>query len=183
MSMEVSDLRPPHAHEVEPGVWLGDAVAAADGVWLAARGIRLVCNCTKDLPFHASVPVEGRHRVAIDDTRERSEMVALAAAAIGTVTGIVKARARGEPVLVHCFAGRQRSAAVVAMVLMVLRPGLTADAAVAAVRAVRPAAFRPLPNFLPTLLEWQGWCERMRAGFGTPDAAHHYDAAAAGGAR
>lgn len=52
----------------------------------------------------------------------------------------------GERVLVHCRAGRQRSAAVVAAVLM-RRLGLGVEEAMAAVRARQQAAFFPAANF------------------------------------
>jgi hypothetical protein len=166
-------LPEPHAQEVLPGVWLGDAVAAGDGAFLAGRRIGAVCNCTRDVPFHPSVPEGARHRVPVDDNRQPDQVAELARLAAGTVAGLVRARAEGRTLLVHCAAGRQRSAAVVAMLVMAVR-GCGADEAVAFVRAVRPAAFFPEANFAGALRAWEGWLAHARAGFGTPEAPHAF---------
>lgn len=51
-----------------------------------------------------------------------------------------------EPVLIHCSAGRQRSAALAAIVLMNLR-NISAEEAMARIRVARPEAFFPQANF------------------------------------
>ena len=55
---------------------------------------------------------------------------------------------RKGPVLVHCAAGMQRSAAVVAMYLMAKNPGMKVEDAILYIQARRPIAFTPGPNFL-----------------------------------
>jgi dual specificity phosphatase 12 len=153
-----------HAHEVLPGLWLGDQTAAADGDFLATNRIRAVFNCTRHLPFHDAVPGDKRHRVAIEDALpptgadREAEQRAMAALAVRTVARICH-EMRGGAVLVHCVAGRQRSASVVAMLLMFLHAGrLDAAGAIGAVRAKRPPAFVPQPTFFPTLAWWQEQC-------------------------
>jgi protein-tyrosine phosphatase len=62
-------------------------------------------------------------------------------------------RRAGLPVYVHCQAGISRSVLVLAAYLM-MRDGLTRDAALTAIRAKRSGA-GPHAAFMPLLLEWQ----------------------------
>ena len=57
---------------------------------------------------------------------------------------------RNGPVLVHCHAGMQRSAAVVAMYL-IANYGMKSDKAMAAIKEKRPIVFTPAPNFLRSI--------------------------------
>jgi protein-tyrosine phosphatase len=57
-----------------------------------------------------------------------------------------RAKGVGEAVLVHCHAGMQRSAGSVALYLIAIK-GLTADDAMAAIKAKRPITFTPRANF------------------------------------
>jgi protein-tyrosine phosphatase len=52
----------------------------------------------------------------------------------------------GHKTLVHCAAGMQRSAAVMAMYLIATQK-MTTDQAIAYIRAKRPIAFMPVANF------------------------------------
>jgi protein-tyrosine phosphatase len=54
------------------------------------------------------------------------------------------------PVLVHCHAGMQRSACVVAMYLIAIN-GLKVEEAIAYIKQRRPIAFTPGVNFLKAI--------------------------------
>ena len=41
----------PDAHEILPGLWLGNKYAALNNRWLKEQDITVVFNCTKDIPF------------------------------------------------------------------------------------------------------------------------------------
>ena len=60
---------------------------------------------------------------------------------------------RGNKVLVHCAAGMQRSAAVVAMTLIALK-GMGWSQAVTYIQGIRPIAFQPGVNFKQSLIEF-----------------------------
>jgi protein-tyrosine phosphatase len=51
-----------------------------------------------------------------------------------------------EPILVHCAAGMQRSAAVMAMFL-IAKENMSAEDAIKFIREKRPIAFMPMANF------------------------------------
>lgn len=114
-----------------------------------------VLNCTKDLPQ--------RHdqflRIPVDDNLEPTEIQRLFEHLEAAVHFIHSART--DPacpgVFVHCLAGRQRSAAVVAAYIMWLH-GATPEEALQRVQKLRPAAFFGSVNFQSALDQWHRHC-------------------------
>lgn len=113
-----------------------DAAALDDDLgWLRERGIAAILSLT-ETPL-ADGALE-RHGLAglhlpVDDFHAPSpEQLARALAFIDAH------RAHGRPVAVHCLAGQGRTGTVLAAYL--IRGGLDAEAAIAAVRAVCPGA-------------------------------------------
>ena len=136
------------ADEILPGLWLGNRHAAADLKFLREKNIKAVFNCSKDIPFEASIPRQ--YRVPVDDSRQEPDIGNLEKWSFEIVYKIAhemrKAGAEGTGVLVHCAAGMQRSAASVAMYLIGIH-GLSADKAMAFIRSKREIAFFPEANF------------------------------------
>ncbi len=136
------------ADEIIPGLWLGNRVAALDPEFHSAKKIRTVFNCTKDIPFQPTV--KRCYRVPVDDNLEMEEIRNLEHWSFEVVYKIAaemrRAREQGEAVLVHCFAGMQRSAACVAMYLISIT-GMTAEQAMQYIKKRRPIAFHPSANF------------------------------------
>jgi protein-tyrosine phosphatase len=60
---------------------------------------------------------------------------------------------KGRKVLVHCYAGRQRSASIIAAYL-IKYSGMTVLEAINYIRAKNRKAFDPIPNFIDTLVTW-----------------------------
>jgi len=126
-----------------PGLWLGNKISSMDDNFLRNNNIQCVFNCTKDLPFHSSV--KRRYRVPVDDNLEAEEIRNLELWSYEIVYKLTKEHKQG-PVLVHCYAGMQRSAAVVAMYLISTR-GYTPSEAISFLRSKRSIAFYPVANF------------------------------------
>ena len=115
-----------------------------DPEFLRANNITVVFNCTKDLPFHSSIIK--RYRVPVDDNLEPNEINNMRVWAPEIVYKVLREYRAGHTILVHCFAGMQRSAAVVAMTLIVLTKK-SPDEIMAKIREIRPIAFFPAANF------------------------------------
>jgi dual specificity MAP kinase phosphatase len=115
-----------------------------DPEFLRANNITVVFNCTKDLPFHNSVVK--RYRVPVDDNLEAVEITNMHSWSPEIIAKLLREYKAGHTILVHCFAGMQRSACVVAMTLIALTKK-TADEAMAFIREIRPIAFFPAANF------------------------------------
>lgn len=137
------NAEPAPAHEVIPGLWLGNRVAALDPEFLKQKRIHAVFNCTKDIPFIDATPV--KVRIPVDDNLQPTEIRNLELWSTQFVPK-VKAELLKGPVLVHCHAGMQRSAAVTAMFLISFF-GVDTDTAVTYIQYKRPIAFRPGVNF------------------------------------
>ena len=132
------------ADEIIPGMWLGNRVAALDAAWLEQKGINCVFNCTKDIPFVPSV--QRKYRVPIDDNLEPAEIRNLELWSYEVVYKLNNEYKKGEPILVHCAAGMQRSAACIALFL-VATSNMTPDQAISYIKDKRQIAFQPSANF------------------------------------
>ena len=132
------------ADEIIPGIWLGNREAALDAKWLREKNIKTVFNCTKDIPFHPVV--QRRYRVPVDDNLEQDEIRNLELWSYEVVYKITREYQTGEPMLIHCAAGMQRSAACLAMFLIALRKSMP-DQAMTYIKNIREIAFHPSANF------------------------------------
>lgn len=136
------------ADEILPGLWLGNRNAALNSRWIGEQGIKCVFNCTKDI---AVLPeIQRRYRVPVDDNLRPEEIRNLELWSYEIVLKMTREYQTGQPILVHCAAGMQRSAACVAMFLMATK-GFTPDEAISFIQAKRPIAFRPEANFRASL--------------------------------
>lgn len=144
-----------NAHLILPRLWLGNKKAAHDTDFLRSQKISMVVNCSKDIPFEGSVPgIKFRMRVPVDDNLQPTEIQNLANWSPEIVYKIVHALNEGHTILVHCYAGVQRSAAVVAMTLIALRQ-MTTDSAIKYIRSCRPIAFFPAVNFMAAIRHFE----------------------------
>jgi len=138
------------AREIEPGLWIGSSKDSKDREFMEAHDVRLVVNCTYNLPrkfLHLDfvrVPVHDNR----DDDRLMLEHLPEA------VEAIRDHRARGNAVLVHCFAGVSRSATVCAAYLVRDR-GMSVEEAIAAIQAKKPETFGSRPVFEKALRDYR----------------------------
>jgi len=139
------------ADEIIPGFWLGNRAAALDPQFLKDRRIHAVFNFSKDIPFVESVPK--KYRTPVDDNLHPEEIRNLELWAPNFVESMMKEWGKG-PILVHCHAGMQRSAAATAMFL-IRWLGTDADSAMSYVNYKRPITFQPAANFRTAILGYE----------------------------
>jgi len=147
------------AHEILPGIWLGNKAASQDRSWLKQNQIRAVFNCTKDLPFTQGLPIN-MYRVPVDDNLQEAEIRNLQHWSWEIIYKLSKEHSAGNPVLVHCFAGMQRSAAVMAMYL-ISKYRCTTDEAIAYIKMKRPIAFMGNANFYQSIKEFENSLKKI----------------------
>jgi protein tyrosine/serine phosphatase len=132
-------------NEIIPGIWLGNKEASLNQEFLQGKKITAIFNCTKDLPVAETD--SKKFRIPVDDNLAEEEIRNLELWSVEAMVKLSRAHREG-PVLVHCFAGMQRSAAIVAMYLIMMR-SMDADSAMKYIVKRRPIAFAygKHPNF------------------------------------
>jgi len=115
-----------------------------DENFIKEKGIQVVFNCTKNLPFSPMIPI--KYRVPVDDNLEEEEIRNMELWASEIAYKIMMESLTGKVILVHCMAGMQRSAASVAFFLIVQK-NIRALDAMKLIKTRRAIAFHPRANF------------------------------------
>ena len=137
-------IRSDNAHEILPGLWLGNAKASVDDNFITNNQINVVFNCTKNLPFSPIVPI--KYRIPVDDNLEEEEIRNMELWSSEIAFKIMAEYRDGRKILVHCMAGMQRSAASIAM-MMIAHLQMRASEVIGIIRSKRQIAFYPQANF------------------------------------
>ncbi len=132
------------ANEIIPRLWLGNAKASMDQSFIQQHNIQVVVNCTKNHAFSHLIPTQ--YRVPVDDNLQEEEIRNMDLWASEIAYRILYEYKQGKPILVHCAAGMQRSAAAIAFFLICYHR-IHATEAIQYIQARRPIAFRPSANF------------------------------------
>lgn len=123
-------------------VYLGNFQAAKDKTFFKEKKIKAVLNCSKDIPNHFSSNKTIEYmRIPVDDSLKEKDYDLMFEFMPCIVQFIHKhAIIQKNNILVHCWAGRQRSAISVA-VYLVDKYGLTPHQACKLILDKRPEAF------------------------------------------
>jgi rhodanese-related sulfurtransferase len=133
-----------NAHEIIPRLWLGNMTASMEEDFIRGNNIQVVFNCTKNLPFSPMIPI--KYRVPVDDNLEEEEIRNMELWSTEIAYKILAEYLKGHTILVHCAAGRQRSAASVAFMLIAYLK-LRGSDAMKYIKERRSVAFLPRANF------------------------------------
>ena len=139
------------AKQIIKNLWIGSEGDSASPAFFKKHNIRLVVNATASIPMLASPDVRS-YRIPVDDAPDENETMLRHFPTV--VLLIDEVLSHGQGVLVHCRAGMQRSAAVVAAYLMWKR-GLTADQAFEYINKRKAETFWPVPTFEVALRAWE----------------------------
>ena len=139
------------SNKITDRVWLGNYVDASNEEFIVRNNIRVVVNCSKDLPFYFdSRVVPYQYRIPVDDDRQPESMSIMYSYLPKIVELMREHVLRGHNVYVHCHAGMQRSACVVVCYLLSIC-SKNVDDAIEFVKHKRPIAFTPYVNFRPSI--------------------------------
>ncbi len=143
---------------IVPQIYLGNAKAAHNEDFLKGHSIEIVFNCTKDIPFHPLM--RRRYRVPVDDDLSQEEIRNMELWSFEIIYKLLQEYKTGKNILVHCAAGMQRSAAVVAMFL-IATTGMKWEDTIQFIRQRRPIAFYPSANFLQAIQGFERTLQSM----------------------
>jgi protein-tyrosine phosphatase len=103
------------AAEIVPHLWLGNIKASRNATFLHDNEISCIVNCTKNYDFDqtAMIPGTKKIRIAISDTGTDEARQAFLELADRVSTAIYQRLVKGDHLLVHCYAGKQRSPAII----------------------------------------------------------------------
>jgi Dual specificity phosphatase, catalytic domain len=124
-------------YQVLPYLWISDYPSAkkAPYDWY-------IINATKDLPMLSTFGT----RLPVNDDRQPESIQTMKIYLPRIIEDIDSKRSAGINVLVHCRAGQQRSAAIIAAYLMKTKH-MSADDAITYVKSKKPDAFLTGVNF------------------------------------
>lgn len=132
-------------YEIVPHVYLA---SFEDVKEFEGSGV-FVINCTKDLPMISTHG--GGTRLYVDDHPSSEQtMTSSLSLMVKYITEHVSA---GKDVVVHCFAGQQRSAAVVAAYIM-RQTAWTPEQTVEFIKSKKPDAFLGGVHFMESLVKF-----------------------------
>lgn len=135
--------------EIRQGLFIGDMHTPSDAAFLLNNRISLIINATPDLPRNRFGISE--YRVPVQDDLQPDSIRLMTQYLPTAVYFVTKYLSEGKRVLVHCVAGKQRSAIIVASFLAQTE-GLSPRDAIEEVRRYRDVAFSPYPNFYNSLV-------------------------------
>lgn len=140
-----------YAHEIIPNVWLGNVKASMDEEFISRNRITVVFNCTKNLPFSPMIPI--KYRIPVDDNLQEEEIRNMELWGGEIALKMVTEYKEGKPILVHCMAGMQRSAAALA-IMLIFHLRIHAPEAMRMIKEKRNIAFHPSANFGRSILSF-----------------------------
>lgn len=128
----ISDLiyNKPNVTEIIPGLWLGNHQSAIDIDFLKKNNINFILNCTPNTPFFNEIHSEksllhlqdiDTYRIPVNDSLLERDFILMEKYLKIILPMLVKKYTRDKKrILIHCQAGKQRSAIVVAALLKYL---------------------------------------------------------------
>tara|TARA_Y100000385_G_scaffold291870_2_gene373404 strand:+ start:7486 stop:7932 length:447 start_codon:yes stop_codon:yes gene_type:complete len=138
--------------EILPHLWLGDIRSAKNKIFFDDNNIEIVINCTKDIPFFSNYTTN--IRISINDNLEEEEIDKFYLYIDKAVNLINKELLNFKNILVHCYAGKQRSASIISCYLMKYA-NMSLKESIESVKSKRSVAFTPGINFSKSLLQFE----------------------------
>ena len=109
-----------NVNEIVPRIWLGNYIAALDQNFLQNSKIDVVVNCTPNMLFSSLDNIE-YIRIPVYDSLLEKDILLMEEYLKVLIPRLSHYYANGKTILIHCYAGKQRSAIVVAALLYYLQ--------------------------------------------------------------
>jgi Dual specificity phosphatase, catalytic domain len=136
-------------NQILDNLYLG-GIQSSEKNW---NDFRLIVNCSKDIPFQShrfGMDSPECIRIPISDTPDECENFLEYIFETNVLRRMNQAISEGKPVLVHCYAGAQRSCALIACYLIEFC-FVPPEVAMQHIRKCRPIAFFGGANFMSAI--------------------------------
>jgi dual specificity phosphatase 12 len=138
--------------EIIPNIWIGDYRSSNNTFFIRKNKITCVLNCTNDVEF---LPIiKEKYRIPIDDSPsevENQKMFGYLKCASNFINNMIL---EGHRILIHCYAGQQRSCTILTAYLMKYC-NLSLKNSVKFIQNKRQIAFLKGINFYPALIKFE----------------------------
>lgn len=106
-------------NKIIPNLYIGNIDSAKNLNFIKDKKIKVIINCSNSIPnyFQYDTNIE-YYRLAVDDSLLNEDIELMTEYLPQYVNIIDKSLSQNKPVLVHCYAGRQRSACLIAAYLI-----------------------------------------------------------------
>tara|TARA_B110000208_G_scaffold86_1_gene106 strand:- start:7973 stop:8422 length:450 start_codon:yes stop_codon:yes gene_type:complete len=145
------------ANEIITNLWLGNITDSQNDDFI--HKMNVVINCSKDIPF-LNTKSRSNIRVPIDDNLQKEELITLYTYLDNVTQKIHMYLKNNKSIFVHCYAGKQRSASVVAAYL-IRYYNLNLDRARVYIKSKRDIIFTPIMNFKASLELFEKDCNGL----------------------
>lgn len=138
--------------EILPNLWLGNIKCAQNKLFFDTNDIDIVFNCSKDIPFYSNYTKNVR--ISVNDDLTESEIHRFYFYLSKACDLINENLLDNKNILVHCYAGKQRSAGIIAAYLMKYAD-MNYNDAIQSIKSKRFIAFTPSVNFEKALRKFE----------------------------
>uniref|UniRef100_A0A6C0IWM7 Tyrosine specific protein phosphatases domain-containing protein n=1 Tax=viral metagenome TaxID=1070528 RepID=A0A6C0IWM7_9ZZZZ len=138
--------------EILPNLWLGNIICSRNSKFILDNAINVVVNCSKDIPFLTNKTKN--YRIAVDDNLKQEEVSKFFDYLDKIIPIIHEHLMTNDNVLVHCYAGKQRSASIISAYLMKFSK-MSLKQSIECIKTKRLVAFTPEVNFLRALTKYE----------------------------
>jgi hypothetical protein len=107
-----------------PNLWLGDMNTALDPGFFISNNINIIVNCTPNIPFITGKNISSlkleKFRIPVEDSLLEKDFVLLQQWFELLLPILLQNYKNGKKIFIHCYVGKQRSAALTAALIKTL---------------------------------------------------------------
>lgn len=138
-------------NEIIPRIYIGNCRSAFDEEFIKNQKIGLIINCTKEIPYKTDIITENGIKTiripVLDNEKEKEiEKMGLFLPEVYKDIALYYENNPTKSILIHCFAGKQRSA-ICASYFIHNFFYVKKDDAISIIKSKRPTCFQPKINF------------------------------------
>ena len=138
--------------EILPNIWLCDFETANNKQCVIEHSIKIIFNCSKNLPFVDIVNIK-KYRLSVDDSGSENDIDDMMEGLPKMINLLHLAYLYSIPTIVFCFKGRQRSATLIAAFL-IKYTNISWKNSIKIIQTKKPLAFKPQINFAKSLIKY-----------------------------
>jgi hypothetical protein len=138
--------------EILPNIWLCDFETANDKNFILEHSIKIIFNCTKNLPF-INIPNIKQYRLSVNDSGCDTDIKDMTEGLPKMIYLLNIAYSYNIPTIVFCYKGRQRSATLIAAYI-IHTTGISWTNAIKMIQTKSPLTFKPQINFAKSLTDY-----------------------------